>query len=141
MKISQFVIVLCMVSGMAAKAQPPEKWTISVNKKKVAEGTADAPGDASISLAAKGTVIIKYSGSPKNDNRRSILIFDTERHQLLKKEIKRNYGKFTFNIDTLKAKTNGRKFEIYTIAIPNDPEKAAMVRLRPMLLCVMAWKQ
>ena len=141
MKTKRFLLLLSMAVGLVANAQSTDKWTICVNKKKISTGTLESPGTATISTASKGKFTVRYSGTGKNDKKRSILIFDTERHELLRKDIANGFGKFTFNIDSLKAKTNGRTFKIYTVGIPKNPEEAALVRMAPMLLCDVSWKE
>ena len=140
MKTKQFLTGLFMLISMAAISQSTDHWRLYVNKKKVCTGTPDAQGDAVLSTKAKGKFIVRYAGTGKNDSKRSILIFDTERHELMHKAIGNSFGKFTFNIDSLKAKTQSRTFNIYTTAIPKDPQVAQLVRMSPKLLCVVSWK-
>ncbi len=128
-----------MFTSLAAQSQESDKWKLCVNKKKVGAGTHDQPGSVVISPKAKGVFIIRYSGTGKNDKKRSMIIFDTERHELIRKDITDNFGKFTINMEALKSKTMGKSFKIYTVAIPKDPEEAALVRMAPMLLCDVAW--
>ena len=137
--MKKLILLLFMFTTLAAQSQESDKWKLCVNKKKVGAGVYDKPGSVVISPLAKGIFVIKYNGSGKNDKRRSMIIFDKERHELLRKDIADNFGKFTISMDVLKSKTHGKSFQIYTVAIPKNPEEAALVRMAPMLICDVAW--
>lgn len=137
--MKKLILLLFMFTSLAAQSQVSDKWKLCINKKRIGAGTHDKPGSVVISPSAKGVFIIRYSGTGKNDKKRSMIIFDTERHELIRKDIAHNFGKFTISMEVLKSKTNGKSFQIYTVAIPKNPEEAALVRMAPMLLCDVAW--
>ncbi len=141
MKMKQFLMAASVFISMTAMSQPTDHWRLYVNKTKIQTGQADVPGEAAISSAAKGRFTVRYSGTGKNDSKRTILIFDQERHELMSKAIGDSYGRFSFNIDSLKSKTQTRAFSIYTVAIPKNRNTAMLVRVAPKLLCAVSWKQ
>jgi len=141
MKKILVTLILLVTFTVILNAQSEDRWRLMVNSKTVAKGLANSPGQATISKSAKGKLYVKFWGAGATNWHRSILIFDTQRHQLLKQELKKGSGKFAFFLDSIKSKTQGQQFEIYTVAVPSNPEEAASIRVRPVLLCTVSWKQ
>lgn len=140
MKTKKILIVFFSLLSIFGYAQSSDRWQLSLNNKRIATGSLEKVGEAIVNSKGKGTLIIRISGTAKNDNKRTILIFDTNRQQLISVPSENRYGKFRFKMEEIKSKTNGQPFQIYSSVIPKDPRKAAVVRMSPQLICTVNWK-
>ena len=75
--------------------------------------------------------------SKKNGWKRSIIIFDESDNQLIKKDS----SAIRLSTAELKKLFNERKqIKLFTISIPSDPSRAALVRIRRVHLCTLELK-
>jgi len=122
-------------------AQKKDSWKICAHHKTIASGTmgeAEATVVGELS-ATKGTFKLTYKSATKNI-KRSIVIMNESRNPLITEELGKSAGTIKIDINSLKEKTAGKTFYVYTLGLPADPAIAATVRVRPMLLCVINWK-
>jgi len=138
--MKQLLLLILLIPSVVF-AQKKDSWKICAHHKTVASGTMGGdtePVTAELS-ATKGTFKITYKSAAK-DKKRSIIIMNESRNPLITEELGKNSGTVKIDINQLKEKTGGKTFYVYTLALPTDPAIAATIRVRPMLLCTVSWK-
>ena len=122
----------------------PDSWKVYLNKKLL----IDAGREAEIKntktierseLDKPGELIVTYTeGNPNNEWKRTIAIMDENDNNLFEKD---EIDKIQVSTMDLKKLAVGKaKLKIYTWAIPKDPAKAALIRIRRVHLCTLVLK-
>lgn len=146
-----FVLLGLVIGWQLAGAQQrlevlkEDSWTIKWNKKEVlsATGENEERNQQTIKkkeLCKKYTLEIKYNESDpakQNEWKRTIMIFDENDNELLKKET-RDWQITAAQLK--KAVGTKKKIKIYTIALPTDPDLAARIRVRRIHLATIELK-
>jgi hypothetical protein len=74
------------------------------------------------------------------DWKRSFEIYDNADQSIAKVAPTKTSGKYEVLLKTLTSKMKkGETYSLYTIAIPRDPKKAAVVRVRRVLVCSISF--
>lgn len=133
-------ILVFIFTTLFATAQ--DNWKIKLNGKVLLSSQAENETVNSkriklTELSKKGTLDILYKESPpKSDWKRSLLFFDENDNELLRKDsITANTRVTTAAIKKLFA--GKKKIRIYTISLPTDPNLAARIRVRRVHLCTL----
>lgn len=129
------VIIFCLM-GYAAMAQSPQ-FKVSVGKQSkivTLDGTEQAYTIKKAQIKG-GSVIIKAI-NPKVDvaNNRSFMLVDENDAELYRLDNVKATNIITLKTLAAKIET-GKTYKLYTMAIPKDPKKAAVVRVRRILVC------
>ena len=135
-----FIIILsALLFSLAGNAQS-QHWGLYINKAKRLSATVDSVQEYQLSKAEKG--IIKFN-FPERDKafKRTVIIMTEQRNEVLQKDMKTSCKTASFRLDTLLAKTGGNPFVIYIRDIPSDPQKAMLVRMAPVAICNVMWKE
>ena len=116
-------------------------WKLFVDDEEIAASSVKEPKEIKIVNARKGLLKIQ-SNQPiaLPETKLSALIFDKQRQLLLQKEINQQLNSVTFDIEDIRQKTLHQSFEIHLTAIPTEPDKSSQIRVRPLLLCTIDWK-
>lgn len=137
-------ILIAVVVSFTAQAQV--KWIVRVNSKEVVKSTAENESKTIVTikkadLAKAGSFTISYK-KPESDSAwlRSIILEGVNDNSgmgitLDSSRSNKRPGELLFSIanaDLKKMLMEKKKINIYTIAIPSDPARAAMVRVRRM---------
>jgi hypothetical protein len=90
-----------------------------------------------VSIDITKELVLNYKpAEPMPEMKRSIMLMDENDSELVRQEIKTDQGRFTIDAATLAVSFNNKKkLYLYTIALPSDPAKAALVRIRRMKIC------
>ena len=142
-------LILCFsLAYMLSNAQFPatDSWKISWNKKVIAEtnnktGSAGTAKIKAADLKKNYSLDISYKEADAQKEKqwiRSFMIVDESDKELLRKD-----GIRTWKITSTELKKlfgDKKKIMICTIAIPSDPDLAARVRVRRVLLCTLELK-
>lgn len=90
-----------------------------------------------VSIDTAHELALSYKpAEPMPEMRRSVMLMDENDTELARQEIKTDNGRFTIDAATLATSfSNKKKLYLYTIALPSDPAKAALVRMRRMKIC------
>jgi hypothetical protein len=135
-KILLFILIL----PVFAIAQNNQKWELFITTKKIATGFADK--DTLIKVPAKAIGFLKLvyaDGNITKNWKRHFLVMDENNQTLLDTSIKTVSGTVSFDLRKLKAVTQKKKFSIYTYSFPKDPQVAATIRVRRMILFTVEW--
>ncbi len=117
-----------------------DSWKLVHNGKVVLESKVEDPQKNSFpiripSFNKAGLLTVVYTETPKlKDWKRTVIIVDENDNELLRKE-----GK-TVNIQNEELRSFFKKakaIEVYTMSLPADPEKAALVRVRRVHLATI----
>lgn len=130
-----------------ATAQNADSWMIKLNKDVLIRTPVETSEPViylskSAVLKSKSIFSIEYTSSDPQKDWNRIFSFKQENEQSLKEvKTKNQSGSISFDAKDLQkaAKANQPVF-LYTMSLPNDPEMAAMVRVRRFLLCKIQWK-
>ena len=135
-----FVIIFSLVLfSVAGKAQS-QHWNLYINKAKRLSASVDSLQEFQLSKAEKGT--IKFSFPDRNKEfKRTVIIMNEQRNEVLEKDMKTACKTASFRLDTLLSKTGGNSFVVYIRDIPADPQKAMLVRIAPVAICNIMWKE
>ena len=121
-----------------------DTWKVYFNKQLLVSASDEnqTKNIASISrsdLDKTGELIVNYEeGNPNNEWKRTIAIVDENNNSLFEKsEINKIQ---VSNSDLKKMVGDNKKILIYTWAIPKDPAKAALIRVRRVHLCTILLK-
>lgn len=156
MKQSVFIIALCWIvmtscaqqtkmseastgndkgkTDSVAKTDKPG-WKVLLNGKQVLQTSTENESSnrktiSTAELGGKASLDIIYTESPDAKLKRSFIVMNNQRNELLRKD---NTTKFTLNSSELSALAQkSKELVIYTIGIPSDPAVAATVRVRPV---------
>lgn len=136
-----FLAIACIIAGtMVAAGQ--DRWTVVHNGKTRLEAKNESAKNSFFvkreELQQKGTLSIFIKDkSPRKDWVRTILVVDEAEN-----EIANGNGDLmkVSNKQLFKAAASARKIHIYSISLPSDPEKAALVRVRRIHLATIQFK-
>jgi hypothetical protein len=130
---------------MHSQAQnlPADSWKITWNKKLIlATSNSDEAGNilkiGSGDLDKNYVLEISYKEADSKKLRewnRSFMFMDESDNELLRKDSTRNTN--ISAADFKKLFNDRKKIKIYTVAVPNDPNLAARVRVRRVHLCTL----
>jgi len=139
MKTVFFIIsILFFVSSASGQS---DSWKIYFNKKLLLNTTQESETKnvvkiKSADLKKAGQLSIMFvAGSPNKDWRRTIAIFDDKDSTLYEKT--GVTGVRVANARIKKMIAGKTMIKIYTWALPKDPNKAALVRIRRVHLCTL----
>lgn len=146
--MKRLLIVMFSITAMIANAQTAEKWKICFNKQVLYSGNAEQTETVIVVDAGllkkdpNGVITISYVQPTPNKNWKRTFYINDEADQLVHSvELKTQIGKVSFSALPIKQMANAKKpVFIYTTSIPKNPEKAAVVRVRRILLCRIDWK-
>jgi len=139
MKIISFLISILFLS-IAANAQP-DSWKIYHNKKLLLTGTEENETKNIVKIKRSefnkgGQLSIEYiAATPNKEWTRTIMIVDDKDSTLYERS-----GITALKLTNAKLKKLSSKktrIKIYTRAMPKDPAKAALVRIRKVHLCTL----
>src|SRR5436853_130506 len=143
-----FVLLLLSFAYMLPQAQNarPDSWKITWNKKVILETSQDdeAANVRTIrfnDLKKNYVLEISYKESDSKRQKewvRSFMLFDEADNQLIRKDRTRNWKITAAELKKLIG--DKKKFKIYTMAVPSDPNLAARVRVRRVHLCTLELK-
>jgi hypothetical protein len=132
-----------LFSAMAASAQS-DSWKIYFNKKLLLSASSENESINIVTLSHRelagiGNISIEYTeGNPNKEWKRTIALLD-EKDAILFEKAEVMQLKIT-TADLRKWTKGKNKIKVYTWAIPKDPAKAALVRVRRVHLCTIAIK-
>ena len=139
------LVAFCMND---ANAQSNDTWLISLNKQVVLRSPAEtAEPVVFISKSAlqkgKSMLTIQYTTENGEKDWNRTFTFNYANEQTLKQaSIKNQSGSISFAAkELLKAAQLNKPLFVYTTSLPNDPDVAALVRVRRILLCKIQWKK
>lgn len=134
-----FILVLLLLFSVAINAQT-QRWSLYINKSKQLSASVDRLQEFQLSKAEKGTIKFKFPDYNK-EFIRTVIIMNEQRNDLLETKVKTSCKTASFNLNELLSKTGGNPFVIYIRDIPADPQKAMLVRIAPMPICHVQWKE
>ena len=137
--------ILLFTTVVFMNAQPgKDNWKVYQNKKLLisANEESETKNIRSINktdLNKIGDLIVTYEeANPDKEWKRTIAIFDEQDQNLFEKA---EINKIQIsNVDLKKIIKDKTKIKIYTWAIPKDPAKAAVIRIRRVHLCTLELK-
>lgn len=137
--IAFFIILL---GTMAANAQKPPVWKVTVNKKKVLEASAEDTIKNVIQvkkddLSNNGVFKLDYKEGSDHPSgwMRTIAMIDNNNENMAQRDSATAF--YMYNKDLLKLLWSRKKIGIYTWATPLDKGVAAAVRIRRYQLCTL----
>lgn len=136
------IVTLLNTAPIVAQKQKTDSWEIFHNRKEVATFKYSDDNDErkivllNRSLDEPGFFIITYKPVPDQEEwNRNFVITDSNGRDLKKFE---NTTQFkVHNSEIARLMESRPKLKIYTWALPKDPEKAAAIRVRRILLCTI----
>ena len=128
---------------LQAQNTQPDSWKIKWNKKviletSISDETANIRKIKATDLKKKYFLEISYNPSdPKKAKawNRSFMFFDVGDNEVLRKDSTHSAKVTAAELKKLFA--DKKTIKIYTIAVPNDPNLAARVRVRRVYLCTL----
>ncbi len=109
----------------------------------ISNGTNTTPvekmGEQVVPVDISKTIAISYKiAVPDKEMNRSVILFDEKDNEVARKELGNDAGTTTFSTKELATFFNGRTMLfVYTVAIPKDPAKAALVRVMRVKVCTL----
>jgi hypothetical protein len=149
MKYLLSIWVALLLTGHIHAQNMNDGWTLSIHKKLLFTGNEElADAARSITIApgqkefAKGAFKIAYTKIKPDDGwKRSIMIYNEKDLLIAQKDFDGDTGTWSIDVTTFKKYCRQqKKIFVYTTAIPKDPQMAAMVRVRRILLCTLHLK-
>ncbi len=135
-------LLLIFILPFLSIAQNNQKWELFITTKKIAAGVTDKDTFISLPTNAIGFLKIVYKDGNFTKNwKRHFLVMDENSQILIDTSIKALNGTISFDLRKLKAITKKKKFSLYTYSFPNDPNVAATIRVRRMILFTAEWKE
>lgn len=142
------MIVILSISMMAAmfsaELSDENSWTIFHNRKKIAEFSHSQDDEAKKitipkrSVAQPGFLLLEYETDKNSaDWKRTFVITDSNGKELKKVEGGNQLRVVNDDLEKMAAKGAIR---ILTYSVPSDPQQAAAVRVRRILLCSIHWR-
>ncbi|WP_207491398.1 hypothetical protein [Aridibaculum aurantiacum] len=144
----QLLILFAFVALLAtsAQAQNSDEWQVRLNKQVLLRSpaeTAEPTITLSKSSVKKNDILtIQYTTNDgQQDWKRSFTINDANEQTFKELSLKNQTGTATLKLKELaKAAASNKPLYIYTMSLPKDPNQAALVRVRRILLCKIQWK-
>lgn len=139
------IVLLSVLVVTFLKAQPTDKWQICFNKQSIFNGNSDQINRVAFlkltSLKKKDCITIRYeTGNADTGWKRTFFINDSADREIKKLELNKQSGSVSVNATVLKAMLDKKlPVFIYTTSLPKDPAKAAVIRIRRLLLCKLDW--
>ncbi|HEX8332787.1 MAG TPA: hypothetical protein VF622_09190 [Segetibacter sp.] len=110
--------------------------TIYVNLKEEDTGKLLSVNSKLKSAATGKLSIVNTEWSKEKDWKRTFEIYDDTDQSILKVLPNKTSGKYEVSLKSIVSKLKkGETYSIYTMAIPKDPKKAAVVRVRRVFVC------
>ncbi len=134
--IIAFTLLLFSVAGNAQS----QHWSLYINKAKRLSASVDSVQEFQLSKAEKGALKFYFPDRSK-EFKRTLIIMNEQRNELLQKDMRTTCKTASFRLDTLLAKTGGHSFVVYIRDIPADPQKAMLVRMAPVAICNVTWRE
>ena len=139
------LLLVALLSFTGSFAQEGS-WKISFNKKVILAGTADQPLEGRALSAAsimkgKGNFTITYNMENADNSWNRTFYFNTANDKVIKQYVmKSQAGTISIPISVLQQFAKKKQaLHIYTMSIPKDPNLAAVVRVRRVLLSKIEW--
>jgi tRNA U34 2-thiouridine synthase MnmA/TrmU len=110
--------------------------TIYVNLKDEDTGKLLSVNSKLKSAATGKLTIVNSEWSKEKDWKRTFEIYDDTDQSILKVLPNKTSGKYKVSLKNIVSKLKkGETYSLYTMAIPKDPKKAAVVRVRRVFVC------
>jgi len=116
-------------------------WKVVLNGKQVLQTNTENESSnrkavSTADLGCKASLEIIYTESPDAKLKRSFIVMNNQRNELLRKD---DITKFTLSSRELASLAQkSKELVIYTLGIPSDPAVAATVRVRPVHVFTLA---
>lgn len=96
-------------------------------------------GEQVVPVDISKNITVSYKiASPDKEMNRTVILFDEKDNEVARKEFGNDAGSATFTTKELAAFFNSRSMLfVYTVAIPKDPAKAALVRVMRVKVCTL----
>jgi hypothetical protein len=136
-------ILLAFTLIFATMVSAQDSWKVVLNGKNSLSTSTESEEKNVVNVKAsdlskKNDFVIAYTQKEKNaDWQRSIIAVDENDHELLNKQTDKLKIKNS-ELQALFKKSN--KIRFYTISLPKDPAKRAVVRVRRVHLCTLVLK-
>jgi hypothetical protein len=140
------LIIVALLSASFTNTAAIDTWQIFINKQVIFKGNAEMEETAVAikikTLKPQDCLIIKYFIDNPNPNwKRTFYINDSNDISVKTVEINKQSGSVSVNASVFKQLMDKKQpVFIYTTSLPKDPQKAAAVRVRRILLCKINWK-
>jgi hypothetical protein len=128
-----------------SKAQSPDNWQILLNKRSIFKGNSDRSNPATIvktkSLKMSDCLTIRYNTDNADIGwKRTFYVNDSVDQNIKTLHLNKQSGCVSFKVSALKEMIDKKRpVFIFTTSLPRDPSKAAVVRIRRVLLCKIDW--
>ncbi len=138
-------LIVCVFAFFSAYAQLEKKFSVSLQKQTVHATVEGNNSDKVITIhsntrSTDQLKILNGRWQAEKDWKRSFEIFDSTENFLLKIPAV-NQSAYQLTIKQLRSQLQkGLRYSLYTIAIPKDPDLAARVRVRRILVCKINMK-
>ena len=136
----QIVILLLFFTPLFSMAQSSSDWQLYLNKTKLLSASTDNVENVQLSKSGQGTLKLVFVNLDTSFNR-SVIIMNEQRNTLLKQEMEKSCDTIKIAIAELLSKTKGESFSIYITDIPTDPAIAATMRIAPVAIGKITWKE
>jgi hypothetical protein len=145
--INRFLLIIAAFFLLSfANRSAIDTWQILINKQVIFKGNAEMEESAvtikNKTLKPTDRVIIKYNiDNPDPNWKRTFYINDSNDISIKTIELNKQSGAVSVNASAFKKLMDKKQpVFIYTTSLPKDPQKAAAVRVRRILLCKINWK-
>ncbi len=137
---SGIILLLLLSLSITAMTQSSSDWKLYLNKTKLLSASTDSMANVQLSKRSIGTVKFDFSKRDTGFNR-SVMIMNEKRNTLLRKELTSKCKTVSFSMSDLLSKISEPSFTIYIVDIPSNPAQAALVRVVPVPICHIEWKE
>ena len=139
MLYKRFVFLFVMMPFFVM-AQSSTKWSLFLNGTQLLSSSVDSAASVQLSQHNKGNIKIAFE---KRDAgfKRTLLFMNKMRQTFLQKEMSTTGKNASFSIAGVLAKSNKKPFVIYMVDVPADASKAIGVRVAPVAICNVDWKE
>lgn len=144
--MKNFILLLALLLSITTTNGQQSNWKLSVDKKILFTGNQDATIKpvlikAATILKAKGPATLTFTMAKPDDTWNRTFYLNNTLDKVVKQyEMKKQSGSISIPIKVLQAMAKKKEpLYIYTMSLPKDPNVAAVVRVRRILLSKIEW--
>jgi len=117
-----------------------KNWRLYINHKKVLSAKGDSV--QTVQVHENDTSTLKFVFN-EGDTAfvRKVIVMNSQRNGIDDKNINEKRCEVSFNTQVLYQQSKGEDITFYIVNTPNDPAKAALVRVAPHPFCRLQWKE
>ncbi len=134
------IVFLFFMMPLFSVAQTSSEWSLFLNETKLLSGSVDSAASIQLSKQSKGNLQIAFEKKDTSFTR-TILLMNKTRQILKQKQMNTSCKKVSFSVADILIQSSAKPFSIYIVDVPANSAKAMGIRVAPVAICNVGWKE